>query len=76
MTAKPSKSWRKAINEKCKDCIYDPLAGGTWRKQVEDCTMTDCPLFDFRPKTQGARQQKTGKQEQPEGLRKYREGLV
>ena len=43
------KSLRKAINEKCKDCIYDPLAGGTWLKQVELCTMPDCPLFPVRP---------------------------
>lgn len=42
-------SMRKAINEKCKDCIYDPSAGGTWLKQVELCTMTDCPLYEYRP---------------------------
>lgn len=44
-------SLRGAINDKCKDCIYDPLAGGTWRQQVEDCTCTDCPLYDVRPKS-------------------------
>jgi len=42
-------SLRKAINEKCKDCIYDPLAGGTWLKQVELCTCSDCPLYPVRP---------------------------
>lgn len=43
-------SMRKAINEKCKDCIYDPLSGlGTWRKQVTGCTSPDCALFPFRP---------------------------
>ena len=44
-------SLRKAINEKCKDCIYDPLAGGSWLKQVELCTCSDCPLYPVRPIT-------------------------
>ena len=43
------KSLRKAINEKCRDCIYDNLAEGTWLKQVELCTCTDCPLYPVRP---------------------------
>jgi len=42
-------SLRKAINEKCKDCIYDNLAEGTWLKQVELCTCSDCPLYPVRP---------------------------
>ena len=41
----------KAIDLKCKDCIYDPLDSGTWRAQVEACTCTERPLFVFRPKT-------------------------
>ncbi len=41
---------RKAINEKCKDCIYDPASGlGTWRQQTEGCTSTTCPLYPLRP---------------------------
>lgn len=45
-------SLRKAINEKCKECIYDPDGGrGTWRQQVEACTAPWCPLFKVRPKT-------------------------
>jgi hypothetical protein len=44
-------SLRQAINAKCRECIHDPLAGGTWRAQVEACTCTRCPLFAFRPKT-------------------------
>jgi hypothetical protein len=44
-------SMRKAINEKCKDCIYDPKSGGgTWRQQVEACTITTCSLWPMRPK--------------------------
>lgn len=42
-------SMRKAINEKCKDCIYDPMEKGSWRKQVSLCSCTDCPLYPVRP---------------------------
>ncbi len=43
-------SMRKAINAKCKDCIYDPKSGlGTWRQQVEGCTSTNCALYPLRP---------------------------
>jgi len=44
-------SLRKAINDKCKECIYDEFAPGTWRKQIEECTDTNCPLYELRPKT-------------------------
>ena len=43
-------SLRKAINAKCKECIYDPYAKGTWRMQVELCTSLNCPLFKVRPR--------------------------
>lgn len=58
MTEKKSRkkipSRAKAINDKCKDCIYDSLSPGTWRKQVEDCTASPeskhpCPLWELRP---------------------------
>lgn len=43
-------SLRKAINDKCKDCIYDDLSGlGNWRQQVSLCTSTDCALYPVRP---------------------------
>ena len=42
-------SLRKAVNDKCKECIYDPRSLGTWRKQVEDCTSRLCPLYHERP---------------------------
>lgn len=43
-------SLRRAINEKCRECIYDPVAGrGTWRQQVGACTSTKCPLYPVRP---------------------------
>jgi hypothetical protein len=45
-------SLRKAINDMCRWCIYDPLSGlGNWRKQVEGCTSPECPLFPYRPKS-------------------------
>lgn len=43
-------SMKKAIAEKCKDCIYDPLSGlGTWLQQVTGCTSPNCALYPFRP---------------------------
>jgi hypothetical protein len=51
---RPSRSLRKAINGKCKECIYDPHVGaGSWQKQVTDCTSGGCPLFDVRPTSIG-----------------------
>ena len=44
-------SLRKAINAMCKDCIYDSYVKGTWRKQVEECELTHCPLHRVRPLT-------------------------
>lgn len=42
-------SLRTAINAKCKDCIYDPLAkAGTWREQIAQCSAKDCPLWPVR----------------------------
>ena len=48
------RSLRSAINAKCKDCIYDPIAeGGAWRQQVTECSSSTCPLFDVRPTSKG-----------------------
>ena len=44
-------SMRKAINEKCRDCIYDGCAPGNWRQQVEACTISACSLWPYRPKS-------------------------
>ena len=38
-----------AINEKCKECLYDPEVEGTWRMQVEQCELTACALHPYRP---------------------------
>ena len=47
------RSMRAAINAYCRDCTYDDAfkGGGTWRAQVEACTVTKCALYDFRPVT-------------------------
>ncbi len=40
---------RFRVDMACKDCIYDEKTPGTWRKQVENCTTTACPLYPVRP---------------------------
>ena len=42
-------SRKKAIEEKCKECIYEQGASGTWRQQVDMCTSHTCPLYPVRP---------------------------
>jgi len=44
---------QKAIDANCKDCIYDPLAAGTWRQQVALCSVCTCPLRPYRPMPTG-----------------------
>jgi len=39
----------EAIAAKCRDCLYDDRASGTWRQQVSACHLTDCPLWRVRP---------------------------
>lgn len=55
-------SLRKAINDKCKECIYDPgvPGNGTWRKQVDNCTATNCPLYIVRPVSSGGDEPEEG----------------
>lgn len=65
-------SMRKAINEKCKDCIYDPQSGGgTWREQTQNCADTTCPLYPYRPMSRPRIAQ--ANRPIPEGLRRYME---
>lgn len=42
-------SLRKCINDKCKQCTYDPLGEGNWRQQVGACRVVSCPLYPVRP---------------------------
>ena len=44
---------RALINAKCCDCAYDELDAGTWRKQVKNCPIVDCPLYSVRPQFLG-----------------------
>lgn len=44
-------SLRKAIDQKCKGCIYDPYAPGHWKQQVHACDDTTCPLHPVRPRS-------------------------
>ena len=72
-------SLRKAINDKCKECIYDPYAKGlgSWRQQVKDCTSPDCPLFRVRPLPEkGVASTKTAPFEAQNGRTTEREGVV
>jgi hypothetical protein len=48
-------SLRKAINDKCRDCIYDQFAAGNWRQQVQACSVTLCPLYPYRPVSSGGK---------------------
>lgn len=41
----------RAIDQHCKDCIYDPAEPGNWRQQTEACEITSCPLWPYRPKS-------------------------
>ncbi len=44
-------SLRQAINDKCRDCIYDPMVSHNWRKQVHLCEIDTCPLWPVRPRS-------------------------
>lgn len=49
MTAPPKVSFRRAVDAKCRECIYDPLARGAWREQVAACESANCALHVVRP---------------------------
>ena len=44
-------SLKKCIEDKCRDCSYDPQQPGSWRSQVQSCTVTSCALWTVRPIT-------------------------
>ena len=64
-------SAKKCIAEYCKSCTYDQTQPGSWRQQVEDCTLVNCPLFPVRPMTIAtinANRKKRGvSEDEPEG---------
>ena len=57
LLSKPGRA--AAINAMCVNCIYDPdaVGCGSWRKQVEDCTATNCPLYNYRPRPVGNKEE-------------------
>lgn len=62
------RSLRAAINQTCKDCIYDPGAPGKWRQQVEGCTVTRCGLHSVRPRSyQGQKAESSAQPAQSRG---------
>jgi hypothetical protein len=44
-------SLKKCIEQHCKNCSYDKAIEGTWRAQVESCTVQTCALWPVRPLT-------------------------
>ena len=65
-------SLKKCIQEHCKTCTYDPSAPGTWRDQVESCTVVSCALWPVRPMTMSTinanRRPRVGREEAEEEL--------
>ena len=57
-------SLRKAINDKCKECIYDPDATGLGSalNQITSCEITDCPLWAVRPTNLKYKEYRNGRQ--------------
>ena len=50
MGIKKTRSLRMAIDAHCRSCIHDELAAGTWRQQVELCSIKgNCALYPVRP---------------------------
>lgn len=48
-------SLRARINDKCRECIYDPMTGGSCLEQITNCTSKACPLWQVRPIKQGVK---------------------
>lgn len=42
---------KQAVEQNCFDCTYDPLDVGSKHQQTENCTITTCALWEFRPVT-------------------------
>lgn len=60
-------SLRAAINQHCRNCLYDKISGvGSWRQQVESCTAKTCALYTVRPKSTGYMPETVNALENPE----------
>jgi hypothetical protein len=54
-------SLRAAIDQHCKNCLYDPGRGnGAWREQIDRCSSTNCALWPVRPRSDSQRLLKAG----------------
>ena len=42
---------RNCVVANCVSCIYDDLVPGTWRQQVEMCTVETCTIYEVRAKS-------------------------
>lgn len=42
-------SYAAAVRRKCRECIYDRGAPGTWLQQVGECSSVNCALHGVRP---------------------------
>jgi hypothetical protein len=42
---------RARIDSNCVYCTYDQVVPGTWRQQVEACSVTECPLHTVRSRS-------------------------
>ena len=69
-------SLRKAIDAKCRECIYDPIAAGTWRQQVEECTSKACPLYLCRPRPSVSRGKASNPEKSPENGQSQPSGVA
>lgn len=43
--------YKARVAAKCIDCSYDEAAPGSWRAQVDACTVASCPLWEVRPRS-------------------------
>ena len=46
LSAKPG--LRGKVDANCVYCVYEEGQGGSWREQVQACTVTACPLYSVR----------------------------
>ena len=44
-------SLKKKLENFCKGCTYDSSQPGSWRHQVEQCSVKSCEWWDVRPVT-------------------------
>ncbi len=54
---------QQAINANCRDCICDTAVPGTWKMQVEACTITKCALYPYRPVSESLRERPQSRNE-------------